>query len=74
MLDYLYPSKGPLLQFLANKAFLESSDQQPPAGLYFRLSDRGSSEIGRPPVCSTIRPCQEAHRVSFVQTWHFWKA
>ena len=45
MLHYPPPSKGQLFQFLANKAFLQSPDQQLSPKLYFRSFARTHTDI-----------------------------
>ena len=73
MLDYTPPSRGPLLQFLANKAFLESPDQQLSTELSFRSFAHTQTDIWRLKKCSTIRPLLGAQCFSFYQTRLFWK-
>ena len=68
------PSRGPLFQFPASKAFLESPDQWLSRKPYFRSFGHTNTEIWRLQMCSTIRPLPGAHYFSFLQTRHFWKA
>ena len=65
MLHYPPPSKGHLFHFLANKAFLESPDQQLSPKSYFRSFAHTHKEIWRLKRCSTIRPLPRAHCFSF---------
>ena len=61
MLYYPPPSRGPLFQFLANKAFLEDPDQNLSPKLYLRSFAHTHIEIWRLEMCSTIRPLLGAH-------------
>ena len=65
MLYYPPPSRGPLFQFLANKAFLESLDQYLSPKLYFRSFAHTPTKIRRLEKCSTIRPLSGTHHFSF---------
>ena len=65
MLYYPHPSTGPLFQLLANKAFLESLEQQLSLELYFRSFAHTHTEFRRIKKSSTIRPLLGAHRFSF---------
>ena len=65
MLYYPPPSTGPLFQFLANKAFVESPDQKLSPQLYFRPFAHTQADIWRLKKCSTIRPLLGAHCFSF---------
>ena len=55
MLYYPPPFRGPLFQFLANKAFLESPDQSPSPKVDFRSFAHTHTEIWRLKKCCTIR-------------------
>ena len=65
VLYYPPPSRGPLFQFLANKAFLESPDCYLSPELYFSSFPHTHTEIERLEKCSTIRPLPMAHCFSF---------
>ena len=74
MLQYPPPSRSPLLQSPASKAFLQTPDQWLSRELYFRSFAHTHREIWRLQMCSTIRPLLGAHSFSFLQVRHFWRA
>ena len=65
MLYYPPPSMGPLFQYPASKAFLESPDEWLSPQLYFRSFANIHAEIWKLEMCSTIRPLPWAHCFSF---------
>ena len=67
MLYYPPPSRGPLFQFLGNKGFLESPDQQLSLELYLGSfpHTHTNTQMWRLQKCSTIPPLLGAHCVSF---------
>ena len=68
------PFRGPLFQFAASKAFLQSPDQWLSPEFYFRSFAHTHTEIRRPEMCSTICPLLGTHCFSFLQLRHFCKA
>ena len=73
MLYYPPPSMGPLFQFLANNAFLQSPDQWLSPELSFSF-DHTRPEMWRLKKCSTIYPLPGVHCLSILQVRLFWKA
>ena len=59
------PSRTPLFPILANKAFLESPDQQVSPELYFRSFADTHTKIWRLEKCCTIRPLPGGRCFSF---------
>ena len=65
MLYYPPLSRGPVFQFLSNKALLESPDHLLSRELYFRSFAHTHTNVSRLEKCSTIRPLPGAHYFSF---------
>ena len=60
--------------FPAKKLFLENPAQKVSPKLHGRSFGHTDAEIWRLKMSSTIRPFPAAHRFSFLQITHFWKA
>ena len=73
MLHYPPPSKGPMFQFPASKAFLQNPNYWRSQKFYFRAFAHTHMKISRLQMCSTIRPVPEAQYFSFLQVRHFCK-